>query len=373
VTGDPFGNSGRRALRVGVVGCGTISGEYLETLGGFPDLHVAVCADAVPERAEATARRLHVAWAQGIDELLTHELDVVVNLTPPQAHHGVSLAAVRAGRHVFTEKPLAVTRRDAEGLLREASRRGVRVASAPDTFFGPPWQKARALIDEGAIGTPIAARAAFLSRGWERWHPNPAFFYGEGAGPLLDMGPYFLTALVFLLGPVERVTGAGRASFAERVVAAGTPDEHRIPVRTPTHVVAALELGTGVVVELLVSFDVWAEETTFEIFGTEGTLLLPNPNWLDGELRIRRGAGAAEVVHAGKPVRGGRGLGVAELADALAEGREPRLGGKLAFHVLDTALSVLDAARAGRRVDVSSTCERPAPLSPRERELLVSP
>ena len=360
-------------MRLGVVGCGTISGEYLETLRGCRDLQVVVCADTVPGRAEATARRFGLAWTRSIDGLLEHELDVVVNLTPPQAHHGVSLAAVRAGKHVFTEKPLAVTRDDAEELLSEAARRGVRVASAPDTFLGPPWQKARALVDEGAIGKPIAARAAFLSRGWERWHPSPAFFYGEGAGPLLDMGPYFLTALVFLLGPVERVTGAARASFSERVVAPGTPHEHRIPVRTPTHVVAALELETGAVVELVVSFDVWADETTFEIFGTEGTLLLPNPNWLDGELRIRSVANLEEVVHGGKPVRGGRGLGIAELADALTEGREPRLGGNLAFHVLDAALSVLDAAREGRHVHVSSTCERPAPLSPSERDLFVLP
>jgi predicted dehydrogenase len=185
------------------------------------------------------------------------------------------------------------------------------------------------------------------------------------------MAPYFLTTLVFLLGPIQRVTGMGRPSFSERIAAAGTANEHRIPVRTPTHVVALVELETGVLVELVVSFDVWADETTFEVFGTEGTLLLPNPNWLDGELRIRSGESRDEVVHEGDPVRG-RGLGIAELADAVTEGREPRPGSRLAFHVLDAALSVLDAAAAGRHVLVSSTCGRPAPLSAAERELLVS-
>ncbi len=351
---------------VGVVGCGNISAVYLRNLARFADTRVVACADQVPERAAAAAERHGVAAAPDVAALLADPaVELVVNLTVPRAHAAVTAAALTAGKPVYCEKPLAVERADGRRLLEMAAEQDLRVGAAPDTFLGAGYQTARALLDEGAIGAPVAATAFMMCHGHEHWHPAPEFYYERGGGPLLDMGPYYLTALVSLLGPVRRVCAAARVTFPERTITSDPARVRRVRVDTPTHVAGVLEFAAGAVATLVTSFDVWhANVPLLELYGTEGSLALPDPNGFGGPVR-RRGARAAEwtdVPLRGPYVENSRGLGAADLARALRTGRPHRASGALAFHVLDVMLGLLESAEAGRHVTVASTCERPAPL-----------
>lgn len=351
-------------IGVGVVGCGNISSIYLKNLPTFGHLRLLACADIDVPRAAAQAAAFGVPRACGVDELLADEaIDLVVNLTIPAAHGAVALAALTAGKSVYNEKPLAVGRDEAAQMLELAAARGLRVGGAPDTFLGGGLQSCLALIEGGLIGTPVAATAAFSGHGPERWHPNPAFFYAAGGGPLFDMAPYYLTTLIAMLGPVARVSGAARASFATRTA----KDGQRIPVTTPTHITATLELAAGPIATLLTSFDVWHSELPrIEIYGELGTLSLPDPNTFGGPLRVRLADDAAwrelPLTHGYR--ENSRGLGVADMAAALIEGRAGRASGELAYHVLDLMHSILESAESGQRVTLSSSTERPAALPP---------
>ena len=353
-------------VNVGIVGCGNISGIYLEAGNKFEILNIVACADIDLARAEAQAAKYGVPKACGVAELLADpEVEIVVNLTIPAAHAEVALAALEAGKSVYNEKPLAIERADAQRMLALAAAKGLRVGCAPDTFLGGGLQTCRALIDDGVIGTPVAATAFMMSHGPEGWHPNPDFFYQRGAGPMFDMGPYYLTALISLLGPVRRVTGSAQISFAERKITSQPLNGTMIMVNTPTHVAGVLDFASGAVATLVTSFDVWAAELPrIEIYGSLGTLSLPDPNTFGGPVRVRL---AGEKEWREIPIEHGytansRGLGVADMAYALRNGRLHRASGELAYHVLDLMHAFHDASREGRHVELASGCERPAAL-----------
>jgi Predicted dehydrogenases and related proteins len=353
-------------VKIGIVGCGNISGIYLKNAKILEALEVVACADLIPERAKARAEEFGVPKACAVEELMADpEVEIVVNLTVPQAHGEVALQAVRAGKSVYNEKPLTTEREEAQELLAEAKKRGVLVGGAPDTFMGAGIQTCRKLIDDGWIGEPVAATAFMLSRGHESWHPDPAFYYQRGGGPMFDMGPYYLTALVTLLGPVARVTGAARATFPERIITSKPKFGERIKVEVPTHIAGIMQFASGAIGTIVTSFDVWGGNVPhIEIYGTEGTLSVPDPNGFGGPVRIRR-AGArewSEVPHTHGYSENSRGLGVADMAYALRTGRPHRASGELAYHVLDIMHAFHEASEKGVHIELESTCSRPAAL-----------
>ena len=355
----------RPVTHVGIIGCGNISSAYVTGCGMFDHLRVAAVADVMPAVAQAKAAEHDLACAGSVEALLADpDIDIVINLTTPKAHAAVSLAALAAGKHVYSEKPLAVERADGRAVLDAAAARGLRVGGAPDTFLGGGLQTCRKLIDDGAIGEPVAATAFMLGHGPESWHPNPGFFYRQGAGPLFDMGPYYLTALVHLLGPVVRVAALARASFPERVVTAEARRGERLPVEVPTHVAGTLAMAAGPLVTMITSFDVWGHTLPrIEIYGSEGSLSVPDPNTFGGPVRLLR-AGSREwedvpLTHS-DAVR--RGVGVADMAAAIGDGRPHRAAGEMAYHVLDVMHSFYDSSAEGQTVAVNSTCAQPAAL-----------
>lgn len=357
----------RLPLGVGIVGCGKISETYVRTLAGSDALRVLRCADVDQGRARALAALAGAESATTAEILADERVRVVLNLTPPAHHADVALAALAAGKHVYGEKPLAVDRAQARQVLDVAAGAGLAVGCAPDTFLGPAWQLARELVDAGAVGEPVAVRATMLSPGPESWHPDPAFLYGPGGGPLLDMGPYHVSALVSLLGPIARVSASARRTHDVRRVTGGPRVGELIAVEVPTHVAALLELESGAIATLVTSFDCRDERHSMEIWGTEGTLLLPDPNAHNGPIQRRgRSPEAPWELLEGAPEVYARGRGVIEMAGALGRDAPPRAGGELAFHVLDTLLSILESAEAGAAVTVESTCARPAPLAPEQ-------
>ncbi|WP_132099533.1 Gfo/Idh/MocA family oxidoreductase [Curtobacterium sp. PhB146] len=350
-------------LRVGVVGVGVISQQYFEHFPSLPGLSLVAVADLDVDRAQA------VGAAQGVrgtsvDELLAaDDVDVVLNLTIPAAHADVATRALAAGKHVYGEKPLAMSTAEAEPVLEAARAAGLRVGSAPDTVLGTGIQTARAALDDGLIGTPVGAAVAWSAPGHELWHPAPAFYYQPGGGPLLDMGPYYLTSLVTFFGSVVRVSGSATRSTRERTVATGPNAGTSIPVDIDTHVVAILEHENGVVSTVTVSFEVWATRAPlFEVYGTAGTLGVPDPNRFSDPVSI---ATADDREWRELPVSAGyadagRGYGLADLAHAIATDRPHRASGDLAFHVLEVMEAVSAAARDHTVVDVRSRVDRPA-------------
>lgn len=353
-------------VKVGIVGCGNISGIYLKNGRMLESIEIVACADLVLERARARAEEYGIPKACTVDELLADpEIEIVVNLTVPKAHAEVALKAVQAGKHVYNEKPLTVEREDGRRLLEEAEKRGVLVGGAPDTFMGAGLQTCRKLIDDGWIGRPVAATAFMLSRGHESWHPDPEFYYQRGGGPMFDMGPYYLTALVSLIGPIKRVTGSTQTTFSERLITSKPKYGQTITVNTPTHIAGVMDFACGAVGTIVTSFDVWGGNVPcIEIYGTEGTLSVPDPNGFGGPVRIRR-AGSHEwsdVPHTHIYAENARGLGVADMAYALRSGRPHRASGEMAYHVLDVMHAFHDASDTGSHVQIQSTCERPALL-----------
>jgi predicted dehydrogenase len=353
-------------VKVGIIGCGNISSVYCKAGGRFDILELCGCADLIQERAEARAAQFDIPSACGVGELLADpEIEIVVNLTIPKAHAEVALAALEAGKSVYNEKPLAVSRADGLRILQLAKAKGLLVGGAPDTFLGGGIQTCRKLIDDGWIGEPVAATAFMMGHGHESWHPDPEFYYKVGGGPMFDMGPYYLTALVNLMGPVKRVTGSTRITFPERTITSKPKFGTMIKVDVPTHVVGVLDFRSGAIGTIITSFDVWgAELPRIEVYGSRGSLSVPDPNGFGGPVRIRQ-AGAKEWIEV--PLAYGyrdnsRGLGVADMAYALRSGRPHRANGDLTYHVLDIMEAVHDASREGRHVELSSTCERPAPL-----------
>ncbi len=352
-------------VKVGLIGCGTISGIYFKNAAKFPILDLVACADVVPERAQARGAEFGVE-AVAVSELLAHpEIEMVLNLTIPKAHAEVALAALTAGKSVYNEKPLAVTREDGRRMLDLAEEKGLRVGNAPDTFLGGGIQTCRKIIDDGWIGEPVAATAFMMGHGPESWHPDPEFYYKIGGGPMFDMGPYYLTALVNLIGPVRRVTGSARITFPERTITSEPKHGTVIEVETPTHVAGVMDFENGAIGTIITSFDVWgADLPRIEIYGSTGSLSVPDPNTFGGPVRIRR-AGAkewSEVPLSHGYSENARGVGLADMACALRSGRPHRASGELAYHVLDVMHAFHDASREGRHVEMASTCQRPAPL-----------
>lgn len=345
------------------MGCGVISEVYLKNLRSF-GIPVAAVADLDAERAAARAEQFQVP-ALTPDELLAHpDVDLVLNLTVPKAHADIARQALARGKHVHTEKPLALQADDAKALVHLARSRGLRIGAAPDTFLGSHLQTARKLLDDGWIGEPIGATAFMMSHGPERWHPNPDFFYQAGGGPMFDMGPYYLTALVHLMGPVRRVAGTAQTTFSTRVVESPNRFGERIPVEIPTHVQALLEFERGATGVLVTTFDVWHSELPrIEIYGTEGTLAVPDPNNFGGTVRVRRrGADAwspAPALFGFSENR--RGLAVADMALAIRDGRPHRASGDLAMHVVEVMEAIHISAREARHVEIVSRPARPEP------------
>ncbi len=363
-------------VKTAVIGCGNISSIYLENAAKWDILDVVACADLDMTRAQSQAEKFGVPRALSVDDVLADpDIELIINLTIPAAHAEVALAALQAGKSAYNEKPLAVSREDGQRLLQEAQVRGLRVGNAPDTFLGAGLQTCRQLLDAGEIGTPVAASALMLIRGPEAWHPDPGFLYAVGAGPLFDIGPYYLTALISMLGPIRRVTGSGRVTYPERTIGSGPKQGQKIPVETPTHIASVLDFASGPVATLVTSFDVSVSAgaaldlygvggALLEIQGTEGTLSMPDPNIFDGPVRVRR-VGETDwreipLTHA--HTENSRCLGVAEMAYAMRTDRPHRANGELGYHVLDAMHAVLDSSSTGQHIELTSTCERPDSL-----------
>lgn len=353
-------------IKVGIIGCGNISDIYFSAGKTFEDIEIVACADMIMERAKAKAEMHQVPRACTVDELLADpEISIVLNLTIPIAHAEVAQKAVEAGKSAYNEKPLTITREDARKLLETARAKGVRVGGAPDTFLGGGHQTCRKLIDDGWIGEPIAATAFMTCHGHESWHPDPEFYYKVGGGPMFDMGPYYLTALVNMIGPVKRVTGSSRITFPERVITSQPKYGTVIKVDTPTHVAGNLEFANGAIGTIITSFDVWhANLPRIEVYGTEGSLSVPDPNGFGGPVRVmRQGASEwSEIPLSHIYAENSRGIGVADMAKGIKDSRDHRANERLTYHVLDIMHAIHDSAREGRHIEMASTCERPAML-----------
>ena len=356
-------------MRVGVVGAGTIAGQYSASLVRLPQLRVTAVCDLRADRAQALAAQHDGARALELPALLgADDVDAVLVLTLPATHADIALAALAAGKHVYVEKPLATSVAEGRELVKAAAAAGLRVGCAPDTVLGTGIQTARAVLDAGWIGTPHTATAFMTTPGHERWHPDPDFYYQVGGGPLLDMGPYYLTALVHLLGPVVRVTGASARPAAARTIGSGPRAGESFAVDVDSTVTGTLEHASGALSTLIMSFDIWAAQLPrIEVYGTGGSLSVPDPNLF---------AGPVELFSAVAPDEGwldvgvtagyrdaGRGYGLADLALALAQNRPQRAGDELALHVLDIMESVQQAADTHTSVPLTTTCRRPAPVT----------
>lgn len=373
-------------LGVGVIGCGNISTAYMTYAPAFRGIEMRACADLDPAVAQAQAGAFGLR-ALGADELMADPgIDIVLNLTVPAAHFAVSRDALMAGKHVYSEKPFVLTAEEGIALRDLAEARGLRVGSAPDTFLGSAAQYARALVDAGRIGRITGGTAHMMQPGMEGWHPNPDFFFKPGGGPVLDMGPYYLAHLVHLLGPAARVTALAATPAPERVIGSGPRAGARIAVETPTTLHSVIAFASGALVTFGASWDVQAHgHAPLELYGTDGTLTLPDPNFFAGEVRLTRFGGGAEtgpdrphpfgaINHesAGVPVANHRTAGLADMAQAIAEGRPHRCSLELAAHCIEIMNAILASSREGRAVALGTTCERPEPLPPEAAAALLA-
>jgi predicted dehydrogenase len=356
-----------KRVGVGVIGCGNISAAYLKAASHFPLLDIRALADINPAAAEARGVEFGIP-ARSVEALLADEaIEIILNLTIPNAHVEVGLQAVAAGKHVHSEKPLGVNLAEAQKLVRAAAEKGVRLGCAPDTFLGGAHQTSRKLIDEGLIGRPIGGTAFFMCPGHERWHPNPGFYYLRGGGPMLDMGPYYITGLVNLLGPVASVSGVATRLRVDRTITSQPLAGTRIPVEVATHVTGVLLFASGAAVSVTVSFDVARHKhSPLEIYGEKGSLIVPDPNYFGGQILF----GAADENWREMPKQHGyadgnfRIIGVADMACAIRENRPHRASGALAYHVLEVMQAFQTSSNSGRAVTIESRPERPAALSP---------
>jgi predicted dehydrogenase len=356
-----------RKVGIGVIGCGVISKAYLTAMKQFSNIELRAVADMRSSAAEQRAKEFGVPGMR-VDQLLKRDdVEIVVNLTVPLAHTDVSLAVLNAGKHVHSEKPLGVNMAEARKVMELAARKNLRVGCAPDTFLGGGHQTARKLIDDGAIGKPVAGTAFFMCPGHERWHPAPGFYYLRGGGPMLDMGPYYITDLVQLLGPIAAVMGAATKPRLERLVTSEPLNGTLIPVEVATHVSGVLEFVSGAVVSITMSFDVPRHmHPPIEIYGLTGSLLVPDPNRFGGKVMLAKTGGEWEAQpHSHDNTEGEfRSIGVADMAAAMVNNRPHRASGALALHVLEAMEAFQISSDQGRRVQLETTVERPAMLRP---------
>lgn len=358
---------------VGIIGAGVISTQYLENLTVFPDVDVRFIADLDLDRAAAQAAAFGVPASGTVDELLADDaIEIVVNLTIPKVHVEVAQRILSAGKHVWSEKPFALDRVSGQELLDAAHAAKLRVATAPDTFLGAGIQSSRRLMEAGEIGAPLTALTLMQGPGPESWHPNPDFLFQEGAGPLFDIGPYYITALVQFFGPVKRVSAVASRAKASRVIGSGPRAGESFDVAVPTHVAALFEFESGQTAQSVFSFDSKLRRTQFEVAGVDATLTVPDPNTFDGDLLVQGDEDEPRTVTATGSTFS-RGTGVVELARAIRAGVPERASGELAFHVLDVMQSTIEAGTSGTPVDVASTVDvapaLPEAWDPSERTL----
>ena len=353
-------------IKIGVVGCGVISGIYFHNLTRFEAVEVACCSDLYPEISRGVVDKYPFVKAVTTEQLLADaSIKIMVNLTQPQYHFEVMKAGIAAGKHVYGETPLSVSFEDSVQMLRLADEASVRVGCAPDTFLGAGIQTCRELIDSGAIGTPIGATAFFTTPGHERWHPSPEFYYKVGGGPMLDMGPYYLTALVYLLGPAKSVSGSARITYPRRTITSKPKNGTIIDVEIPTHVTGTVDFKNGAIANVMTSFDVWGAQLPFiEVYGSEGSLSVPNPNNFGDPVRILTSGKQdwVDVPYSRPFTENSRGLGVADMAYSIALGEPHRANGVMASHVLEILHAFGRSSDSGKRIELTSTCSRPDPL-----------
>lgn len=372
---------------VGIIGCGNIAASYLKLAPLFRSINVVAVADLNREAAVARAEQFSVRVETVEGLLAASDVEIIVNLTIPAAHFEVTRRILEAGKHAYSEKPFVLTLEEGEALRALAAKNGLRVGSAPDTFLGGAHQLARATIDEGRVGEIIGGTCHVMSRGMESWHPNPDFFFQPGGGPILDLGPYYVTNLVQLIGPVKSVSAMASASLKTRTIGNGPRLGETVPVETPTNIHAVLEFANGALITLGASWDVWAHRhENMELYGTKGSLYVPDPNFFGGSVLLaEQGHGVAEVASQGHPfgisnTEDGNGIGranyrcagLAEMASAIAEDQPHRCSIDLATHVVEVMTSILRSAEERIWIDMITTCDRPERLSPDQaRSLLV--
>jgi predicted dehydrogenase len=373
-------------LRIGVVGCGSISLAYMRNAALFLGVRITACTDLNMAAAKARADQFGLK-AMDVDDLVSDkDIDLVLNLTIPSAHYDISMRALSAGKHVFTEKPLGVTADEGRRLVAEAKGKGLALGSAPDTFLGAAGRHARRLMETGAIGKPVTGTAFMMGRGMEHWHPDPGFYYQPGAGPVMDMGPYYLSMLVNLMGPVRRVQAVATSGQEERLITADGPKKNTtFKVGTPTSVLSLLEFASGATVTFGASWDVFRHSNyPIELHGTEGSLRLPDPDTFGGVIGLsKQGAPWQETDTAGellgainwpidKPDRANyRMVGLADLARSITEGRAPRASGDLALHVLEIMEAILRAGETGQAQTIAGSATQPRELGEDEVRSLL--
>ena len=375
-----------RNLGVGIVGCGNISTTYFKFAPLFKGIEVRSCADINRAAAKAKAKEYGVR-AESVDSLLEAEdVDIVVNLTVPAVHYEISRAALDAGKHVYSEKPFVLSVKEGLDLKKRAARKELRVGSAPDTFLGGSHQLVRDLIDKGKPGRITGGTCYVMSHGMEHWHPNPDFFFQPGAGPVLDVGPYYVTNLIQLIGPVKRVTALAATPQAHRTITNGPRSGQKVPVDTPTTIHSVIEFENGAVVTLNASWDVWAHgHAPMELYGEAGTVYVPDPNFFGGNVRYTTGAsevkkmpawkhpfGVPNEKHSQGMMANYRTAGLADMALAIQAGRPHRCSLELALHAVDVMTAILKSAETGKFVAMRTSCERPAALGPKEARALLS-
>lgn len=373
-----------KTFRVGLIGCGRISDIYLTTLAKFSEVEVVACASLDLEESRAKAAQHGIARACSVDEVISDpQIDCILNLTIPAAHADVTRRALLAGKHVYSEKPFVTDMDEGHELLALAEAQGLKLGNAPDTFLGGRWQTVRRLIDEGAIGRPTGVFAHVGTHGTERHHPNPDFYYQVGGGPLLDLGPYYLTAMVFCLGPIARVAGMANRAFDRRQIENGSRNGEWMDVQVDTHSVSLIEFETGAIGSMTMSFDIWDSETPrFEIYGETGVISIPDPDPVHGANDFHgpvwlRTHETSRWSHQPRPIgreewqvvenhhgfnENSRGLGLLDLALAVRDDRPVRASGALSFHVFEVMDAIARAPQAGFYQRIDSTCPVPEPL-----------
>lgn len=351
---------------IGIIGLGNISAAYLKASKSFPILDIRAVADLNPAAAKARADEFGLK-SVALDDIFTDPgIDIILNLTVPKAHVEVGLRAIAAGKHVYSEKPLGIAFTEGRKLVEAARAAGLQVGSAPDTFLGGAHQTSRRIIDEGQLGQPVGGTAYFMCPGHERWHPNPAFYYENGGGPMLDMGPYYITDLVNLLGPVARVSGQVSMLRTTRTITSKERNGEVIPVHVPTHVSGTLGFANGALVQITMSFDVAGHKhVPLEIYGTEGSLVVPDPNFFGGQIQMMKTGGEWADVDTDMPYADGnyRSIGLADMAHAIVENRPHRANGDLALHVLEVMEAFGKSSDSGSVVEITTPVSRPAPLA----------
>lgn len=354
-------------VKVGIIGCGNISSIYLENLTKlFANTEVYAVADRNRERAEEAAEKFGIPHVWTTEELLASpDIQIAVNLTTPKGHYEVCRQALEAGKHVYVEKPLSLSLEHGEELVALAKKKGLFLGCAPDTFLGAGLQTCRKLIADGYIGKPVAATAFMVCHGHESWHPDPEFYYEAGGGPMFDMGPYYLTALVSLLGPAKTVAGMTKTSFPQRTITSAKKFGKVVEVEVPTHVAGTVEFHNGAIASMITSFDVWSSQLPrIEIYGSLGTLIVPDPNKFSGPVLLRPAQGKEfmEIPLVHSYAENSRGIGVADMARCLETGSTPRANGELANHVLEIMHAFHESSDTKRHVELKTLCEQPKPL-----------